>query len=188
MPFLLRVFIILSWGPKSFYARWQDDHASRALKLMTNRINICKFVLCTKSSETCLALRSLYHLRVGRVSHRMSIAQCSISHEHSNVDLLVLIPSMHCSTRPTDRDYVPVETKETESLNDSSSDSESFEARSRQHQRRNLSCFFAYILPWILTVAFAISTVILAAKLRAQSLFGTYETNFKTDFGKLVTT
>lgn len=118
----------------------------------------------------------------------MTVTQCSICHEDSNVDLLILILSMHYSTRLTDREYVPVETNETESLNDGSSDSEIFDARSRQHQRRNFACLFAYILPWILTVAFVISTVILAAKLRAQSLFGTYETNFKTDFGKLVTT
>ncbi|SCV37166.1 uncharacterized protein FFFS_05530 [Fusarium fujikuroi] len=89
---------------------------------------------------------------------------------------------MHHSTRPTDREYIPVETKETESLNDGSSDSEIFDARSRRHQGRNLSCCFASILPWILTVAFAVSTVILTAKLRAQSSFGTYQTNFKTDF------
>lgn len=143
---------------------------------------------CTKSSGLCLALRSLCHLEVGGVSHRLAVSQCSISHGHPNVRLLVLTLSMHHSTRPTDREYIPVETKETESLNDGSSDSEIFDARSRRHQGRNLSCFFASILPWILTVAFAISTVILTAKLRAQSRFGTYETNFKTDFGKSIPT
>jgi len=95
---------------------------------------------------------------------------------------------MYQSTRPTDREYAPVETKETESLNDGSSDSEIFDARSSEHQRRNLSYSFTYILPWIFTVAFAISTGILASKLRAQSLLGTYETSFKTDFGKSAST
>ncbi|EWG41480.1 hypothetical protein FVEG_03591 [Fusarium verticillioides 7600] len=90
---------------------------------------------------------------------------------------------MHHSTRPSYRGYDPVQTKETGSLDEEgSSDSEITEPRSKEHRRWNLSYFMVYILPWTLTVIFAIWTAFLAAKVHAQSHFGTYETNFRTDF------
>ncbi|KAF5627486.1 hypothetical protein F52700_8412 [Fusarium sp. NRRL 52700] len=90
---------------------------------------------------------------------------------------------MHHSTRPFAREYAPVKTKETDSLDDEgSSDSDLTEARSKKHQRWNLLCFIVYVLPWVLTLIFAILTVFLAAKLRTQSHLGTYGTRFRTGF------